>query len=224
MAIRNSHSTPAATDTSSPLTWSHVVGVGTPKGVLVFVVTESASDTVTGVTYGSLTLERLRWSASVGEAGSVYAYFMGVGVPTGDQTVTVTFTGSAEHVGCCVVFNASDGVSDTFVMDHQTVISASLADPEVTITVTGGLTTHCMAALFSGQGAVNGIAPDGSSFGIAEFDFGQATCGFERHTGAVASTTTIGFQQSADDAVLIGVGVADLGGASSSYISSTGWF
>lgn len=88
--------------------WTHTPA-GTPRGVLVFVF---HTGSITSVTYGSAQLELLEtlpWPGSgvVNISGSVY--FLGEGVPTGAQTVTVTTGGISEaHAGCFTVTAAEN--------------------------------------------------------------------------------------------------------------------
>src|SRR5690348_8787000 len=82
------------TDTSDPMTWSHNTGTTSPEGVVVMLAhgTES-TDLVVGVTYGGVAMSRIQTNTdTVTEPGRSYIYFLGTGVPTGTQTVSVDLT------------------------------------------------------------------------------------------------------------------------------------
>ena len=195
--------------TSSPLPYTHTP-VGTLRGITVFVVTAASGDTVTGVSYGGVGMTRVtRIQDAGGETGSVYGYFLGAGLPTGAQTVSVSFTGSTGHCAASVGVTAAAGF-DTAVHNTGSLANVSIVNPVVTIPITEA--SYIGGALFSGQGAVAQISPGGGYLGIVEYDFGASTAGFERASALVGTDASFGFAQTADDAVILGIAVMELAG------------
>lgn len=91
--------------------WTHTP-VGTPRGVVVFVLAnDSTTDTITSVTYGGQALTRVDdvFGSNAQVNASGYIYFLGEGIPTGAQTVTVDTSGlSTAHAGCFTVTAAEN--------------------------------------------------------------------------------------------------------------------
>lgn len=199
-------------DTASPMSWSHNP-VGTPRGIVVLIVTNDTSDTVTGVDYDGTALTRVLWQNVGGENGSAYAYFLGTSVPATDPaTVTVTFTGSANHMGVSISVTAAD---DTSVEDSHFVTSTSLANPSMTLTTS--VTTLTYGALYSGTAGPTSTAPDANHTDITEADLGAETSSTIRRSATVAAgSPVVGWTAAADDvaavclAVREGIAVASL--------------
>src|SRR5690348_18115984 len=82
------------TGTTGPWTWSHNTGTTSPEGVVVMIChgTEN-TDLVVSVTYGGVAMTRVQTNQdTTTEPGRSYIYFLGSGVPTGTQTVSVDLT------------------------------------------------------------------------------------------------------------------------------------
>jgi len=144
----------ATPDTASPMSWSHNP-VGTPRGIIVLIVTNDTTDTITSVTYDGTAMNRVVRQNVGGENGSAYAYFLGASVPTTDPaTVTVTFTGSNNHVGCSISVTAAD---DTSVAHHLGLASTSLANPAITLRSVRAPLDDCRSASASAGGTTSGV-------------------------------------------------------------------
>src|SRR4026208_2554961 len=101
MAIAHDAATQSSswTTTPDPFTFSHTP-VGTPRGVIVMITinAESGLDHITGVTYGGVAMARVTngfAQDTVTEPGSSYLYFLGSGIPTGTQTVSIDHTAAS---------------------------------------------------------------------------------------------------------------------------------
>lgn len=193
------------------LSWTHTP-VGTPAAVIVFVSQAvGATDEVTGVTYGALSLTEMSGSPvlhTTGEPGAVYAYFAGSSIPTGAQTVTVSVNGTASSKsGCSITLTAS---SDCEIVDvDATVNSDSQADPSVTLSL-AGRTCFCALGFYSGANAVGGSTPFTDwTDGFTE-DFGSFTGGFYTYNTIGTTDVTAGWTQVADDAAMIAVAVSEV--------------
>lgn len=195
----------ATPDTASPMEWSHNP-VGTPRGIIVLIVTNDTTDTVTGVTYDGTALALVLWQNVGGENGSAYAYFLGASVPTTDPaTVSVTFTGSNNHMGCSVSVTAAD---DTSVHASGAVTNTSLANPSITLTTTVDTITY--GALYSGTAGPTSTAPDANHTDIQEADLGVETASCIRRSAVVgAGSPAVGWTSAADDVAAVAIAVRE---------------
>src|SRR3990172_6799796 len=131
------------TEGTGQLSWTHTP-VGTPRGVLVFVVANAGGDEVTGVTYGGTSMVEVSGSPAQktgGEPGQVYCFFLGSNVPSGQQTVVISVdaTGTTKTARCITVTAATNVV----VRDTDATINTNAAsDPSATLSL-GGLSCFC---------------------------------------------------------------------------------
>ena len=190
------------------LSWTHTP-VGTPRGVLVFVLGNGAGDDVSTITYGSATLAEIPGSPniqSVGEGFDIHAFFLGASVPTGAQTVFVNVTGFAAHAAVAITLTAGN---DTALVDSDgTINSTSYTNPSVTLSL-GGVTSFAAIGFGSGQDAATGITPLANWTSRLEVDFGTRTAGVYTHDTIGTTDVTAGWTQTADDAVAIAVAVTE---------------
>ena len=191
------------------LSWTHTP-VGTPRGVLVLIVQNSqTSDQVSSVTYGGVTMTRVssNFHTNGTEDGVLYAYFLGVGVPTGAQTVTVTVSSTASKRAVAVSVTAD---SDTGVEKVGSLDSAGTADPSASVTPTREAIV--VGALHSGQDDPSSITiADSAVFTeILEHDFGNQTASWQytptkRSAGA---QTTAGWLAASEEAGVLVCAIA----------------
>ncbi len=94
-AASESHTGTTGSTSQNSFSWTHSQ-TGTPAGILVFVYTFNSSlDFVTSVTYGGLSLGLVsggRVTDGSGEPGGIHTFFLGTGLPSGNQTITVNRT------------------------------------------------------------------------------------------------------------------------------------
>jgi hypothetical protein len=194
-----------STLTNDP-SWTHTP-VGTPRGVVVGIAAPSGSDIISGVTYGGVAMGRVAVAAkAAAEAGSVYVYFLGTGIPTGAQTVTVTTSGVNTAIGHATTLTAA---ADTEVVDSDnTINSDSIANPSVTLSL-GGRTSYCYIRFLSGQDAVGGITPFTGWTSRAENDAGTFTIGVYDYDTIGSTDVSAGWTQAADDAIAVAVAVSE---------------
>lgn len=117
--------------TTSPHTFDHTP-VGTPKGVLVMIAGFESADSISGgVTYGGQAMARITNAVdSAGEPGATYIYFLGTGIPTGVQTVSITHSGSAALKD--VVSLTVTATGDTSIADADKA-EGDIQNPQVTL-------------------------------------------------------------------------------------------
>ena len=151
------------TGTTDPWTFSHDQGTTAPKGVLLVIVhgtTTQLVDTTAGhVTYGGVTMTQVRRNtASTTEAGTVEVWFVGSGIPTGTQTVSIDLTSATtqDTYAMCLTLDAA---ADLEVLDHDGITNSAVQNGGSVTLQYGGRGGIAFGAVFSGQTAItNGIA------------------------------------------------------------------
>ena len=214
MTIANVTKTHADYDVENP-SFTHTPVGGDPRGVLVVLAQDIDDRVPSAVTYGGISMAEVTGSPnrkSTGEAGLVSAWFLGTGIPTGAQTVTITAAIRERLIACySVTANGDMVVEDTDV----TINSDSVANPTATLSL-GGRVCFCAQAVYSGTTvtAVTGWTADQTIWQGAGHHSVQS---FD----TIGSTdVTAGWTQGADDAV--GIGVAIREAAAAAAITSVG--
>lgn len=210
---------PAANDgsvdgTSGDRTFTHTP-VGTPAGVVVTVggLTATATE-VSGVLYGGVSMSLEVSAIDNSEAGNVMIFFLGTGIPTGAQTVTLqNCAASSEHWAVCYTVTAA--TTDTAVDDTSKLDSQSGANPAVLMTTTD--TTMSFAMIHSGlisptsMTALTGCTvpfSNGADYALVGSRSGQAV---RRTSADAAGSITIGCAASADDYGIAGISIKESG-------------
>lgn len=193
-----------------PTTWTHTP-VGTPKGVIVLIGSLNNSDIIVGVTYGGVAMTEVPGSPNVlsgGETGSTYCYFLGSGIPTGAQTVSVDTTGAGGFVlGYSITLTAS---ADTEVVDSDgTINSTASANPSVTLSL-GGRTCFAAIAFLSGHDAVGSITQLSGWTNRDESDTGTRQIACYTYDTIGTTDVTAGWTQTSEDAVAMAIAVAEV--------------
>lgn len=206
-----SNVTPATTD---PLSWTHTTAGGTIKGVLVFIIeNNTTTSTVVGATYGGVTMSHVTSSPlnkGTGESNSISCFFLGSGITSGNQTVSVDMSNTSyTRIGVSIALTSGGG--NTAVQDTTTITNDSLLDPTGTLSL-GGKTCFCAQGWHSGLATVGNVAPWTGWNSRYEFDFGQQVGGvYTYDTIGSADVTNMGFDSSAaDDVNVLGVAVYEI--------------
>ena len=122
------------TSTTDPETWTHTP-VGTPRAVVVVVNGYNLStDEVTAVSYGGVALTEAVQSADAdgGEPANSQIWFLGSGIPTGPQTVSVDFaSATTTDFQIAALTYTADGDCDVVGTNE---INGDTATPAVTVT------------------------------------------------------------------------------------------
>lgn len=191
--------------------WTHTP-TGTPRGALVLVYSTQGADMVTGVTYGGVAMTEISGSPNVkaaSESMSVYAYFLGSGIPTGAQTVQVSVNGDGFSAYRASAFTVTANGNTEVVDSDGTINSDSVANPSVTLSLTGR-TCWCAIGFMSGQGAVTGVTELSNWTATNENDFGALVGGAYRYNTVSTADVTAGWTQTADDAAAVAVAIAEV--------------
>jgi hypothetical protein len=199
--------------TTGNFAWDHTP-VGTPKGIIVAVVQSIGStDEVTSITHGGDSMTEATGSPhckSNAESGCVYIYYRVSSVKTGAQEIFITVNGTGSDKKAYAMSVTATG--DTSVVDTDVdITSDSVSNPTGTLSL-GGSTSFCAIAFYSGQDAVGGIAPNsgwGADSALEHSFGGNDVAGWYSYDTVASSDVTIGWQQTADDAIGMGIALAD---------------
>ena len=185
-------------------------GGASPNGVIVFTVSNDNTNTVTAITHGTNSLVEIPGSPITkagGETAHMSAWFLGSGIETGIQTVSVTEGGAG---GFFMGGSVLGGDADLEIVDSDLTISSnSLANPSVTLSP-GGRSCFCSIAFFSGQNAPSGVAPLTDWTSVAEADFTSQMGCYYRYNIIGTTDVTAGWTQTAEDALAIAVAISEV--------------
>lgn len=194
------------------LSWTHTP-VGTPKAIIVFIVhINGSADEITSVTYGGVAMTEVAGSPNLkaaSEAGSVYCYFLGAGVPAEAQTVAITVGAASSKRPVAISLTAN---GDCVVQDSDgTINSDEVTDPSVILTHNGKACFDAIA-FYSGGGGPVDVTPLASWTAELEHDFGLTTGGFYTYDTVDTANVTAGWTQTTEDAVAIAIAVTEKSG------------
>lgn len=196
MAVAFDAETETAVITSITTTNTTHTPVGTPKAVVVAVITDSGVTAVSAVTYGGVALTTsVAQNHTVGNTGTVMLWFLGAGIPTGSQTVAITTTtASATRATITTLTAGGDCTVDTTVAG-DIPSAAPIQNPSLTLTFTGTLdTAACFYALHSSNGTVENTPQAGSTQQFpTTWAIGGASGLWGRKVIASAASTTMGW-------------------------------
>lgn len=192
---------------NNTVSWTHTP-TGTPRGAVVLVAMEGgAADEIAGVTYGGVAMTRVRREVrSTAEAGQVWVYFLGAGLPTGAQTVTVTTspaTGADDFAAHCATVTAA---ADTVVNAQAGTTSAAAANPSLAITPTAAVVIYYV--LWSGLTTAVATVQAGGTHNFGQ-GFGADSMMSSRKAAA-AGATTMGYTAGSDVHAHAAVAVAEV--------------
>lgn len=217
--------TGTAGSTAASFSWTHTQ-TGTPKGVVVFVTTfGSSTDLLTSVIYGSSTLTRLSGGAAfdtTGESGRTDVFFLGEGLPSGNQTITVnrTVTGVEGYASAATVTAsfATEAVGLVLLSEDGTLAEQNVNDGRPS--GAGGLR---YASAFSGLAAPP--AAGANSTLLTSIDIGQSGAAMVRETTAGPGSRPVGFSSgTSDDRAVVHLAIREkglAGGSTSTNLITT---
>lgn len=193
----------------SPHTVSHTP-VGTPSAVVVFVTqggTAAGNDTITGVTYGGVTVPRIAtngWASDVGgEFGGAFCHFLGSGIPTGVQDCVVSTNGGSA-VKIITVITAT-AASDTEVAASGK-LEGDAANPQIALD-SGTSSALRYAAIYSGSNVLTDLT--GLNTAVASHDWGNFITKSERQASASTGSVTMGWTGLIDDVAMVALAIRE---------------
>lgn len=202
------------TDTPDPFTASHTP-VGTPRGVSVFIFSPRIIDYIDGtVSYGGVALARDQWAAINGtEDLECWHYFLGSGVPTGTQTVSIAHTGAVPaKYAVCVTYTAS---GDLEIKASGKIETEPVDDPSLALD-SGASTALRIGALYTGTNSAGNVAP-GTGYTEA-YELGVAAANVQSviyETTPSSGSTSIAWTTQNEETALIGAAIGEVAAAGS---------
>jgi hypothetical protein len=208
MTVAHDAATESATfSTVSPFTFSHTPS-GTPRGILVVIQHGTVStDLITGaVTYGGVAMTRISRAAdTAGEPGATYAYFLGSGIPTGAQTVSITHSATATLKIATV--NSMTAAANTAV-EVSNVIQADTANPQLALN--SAVSALRYVGVYSGAVGPTSLTLLGGMTAVHSHDFGAFCSRVDRETTASSGSFTIGYTAASDDVGMVAVAIREV--------------
>lgn len=203
-----SHTGTTGNTASNSFSWSHTAAAGT-KGVLVFCFDANANaHDATAVTFGTASLSAVSGglaSDTAGEPGSCQAWFLGSGVPTGAQTVTVTRTSNANTmyaVSVTLIGSANlSVVGTTLFQEDGALAEASISD--------GSPGTNSLRLAAGYTGNANPPTASSSSTLAQSIDLGSFGCAVAYETTPGQGARNVGLVVASDDRAAVYLAVRE---------------
>lgn len=207
MAVAFDAQTITGTWNGSPETFVHTP-VGTPRGVTVGIDFFVGTGTASAVTYGGVAMSQVisvQSGNANGENGRAEIWFLGTGIPTGAQTVSITHNGSGIiNQASCVTVTAA---ADTVIGDSDSVTGV-VDDPSLTSTSSATALRH--GVIYTGVGDISGVLAGAGLTAIGNHTNGNRTSRHDRQTTPSSGGFVWGYTTtSADEVALVVVAVQE---------------
>lgn len=208
-AVTESHTGTTGNTSSASFTFSHDP-VGTPRGILVYVYTISATKKVTGVTYDGEAMTEVSGGAAVDtatEPGRVDTFFLGTGINTTDPAnVVVSRTNDATVMyAVAVSVTASADTEVTGIVLQQE--NAALTEENVT---DGSPGSDSLRYAGSYYGGASPPTKGTNSTDMVSIDFGAFGVSTVRETTAGQGSRPVGFSAASDDRATVHLAVREI--------------
>ena len=191
--------------------------VGTPRGIICLIAQNLASDEITTVQYGGITMTEVTGSPLLGAAGdepmTCYGHFLGAGIPAGVQNVEVDTTNTRAKTLMLISVTAA---ADTEIDATQT-LDTVVQNPSLTLATTASTNTFDVAILGTGVNAVTNVAP-GAAYTqrMEQAIVGGARCsnGMNKTTNGTGGNITVDWTtDTSEDALVLAVAIREIAGA-----------
>jgi hypothetical protein len=196
------------TGTTDPQTWTHVPG-GTAAAIVVSIVHgTSSTDHVLTVTYGGVSMTRVvRATDTATEPGAAELWFLGSGIPTGNQTVSADLaSATTDDIHFVSMSFSAPGDCTAFTSGS---INENAANPSVTLTY-GGRTAMAVAALYGGGASPASFTPNGNCSAVADFAIAAFYSTVIRQTTAGTADFAIGGTAATDDVAFVALALSEI--------------
>jgi len=150
------------------LTWSHTIGSGSNRILIISVSNRDGNKTVTSVTYGGTALTQIGFQNGPGNQNRTSLWKL-LAPPTGTASIVVTLSGSVNVVGGAVSF---DNVDQT--TPHGTFVSANGTSTTASVNVTSAAGEVVIDTATANGDAVSLTAGAGQT---AQWNTGTGTAG-----------------------------------------------
>lgn len=214
MTVAHDAATESATWTTTPdpFTIDHTP-VGTPRAVIMFTGQSGGGggDRITGaVTYGGVAMTRVPTDGfaadTAGETGAAYCYFLGSGIPTGTQTVSIDHNAGPGSKWTVIISCTAGG-------DTEIVVSAKdegdQANPSAALD-TVAVEALRYAIIFSGHDGIANVTPLTGMTAVHDVDYGTQVSRVDRETTASTGSFTIGWTATSEDVAAIYIAVQEV--------------
>lgn len=210
-AVSESHSGSLGNANDDQFSWTHTPS-GTPRGVLVFIRCNNASDPVTAVSYGGQALSKPSGSYAVdpsGEPCSIQAWFLGSGIPTGAQSVVVDRTNNAVNVYGMAITQQASANTEVYtpgivVLEENQALTEQNVDD-------GSPGTNSMRYGGVSSGVASPTSINGpNSTTLITIDFGDTIAACCRENSAGQGSRPVGFDLATDDTAFVGLAVREI--------------
>lgn len=229
-ASSESHTGTTGSTSEASFSWTHTPA-DTPKGVLIFTFVNANADDAVSITYGGVNVPVVKDSGNndvravdtTGEPGDCKAWFLGSGVPTGSQTVTVTRNNNSNVMYAVAITVTSSQDSAVHTGTGGIVLiqgDTALIEQAVTDGSSGTGNSMRFAAVNSGcdQFSTTPIKPDGitlapydvDSTWVHGIDFVTRVCGVVRETTAGTGSRSVGFLSPTEDTAAVHLAIKDI--------------
>lgn len=216
MAVAHSSASESHTGTNGSVSqtafsWTHTQ-TGTPQGVLVFVYTfNSNTALVTSVTYGAATLTAVTGGTAndtATEPGRIDTYFLGSGLASGNQTITVNRTSNttvmyATAATVTALYNTEVYTTGIIALNND----QALAEQSVSDGYPGSFSLR-YAGTYSGLQTPP--AAGASSTLLNTIDIGNYGAAMVQETTAGQGSRSVGFSGTADDVAAIHLAIREV--------------
>lgn len=180
----------------------------TPSAVVVFVTnTTTAFNRVGTITYGGVPLTLVTAATdSSGENMNTSAYFLGSGVLSGAQTVSITYSGAGSDRRIVNVITLANAQNAAMAVQNSNTIGGDTANPQITLT-TGGNNCMALCQIGSGFDVVGSLTPLGTMTSINSVASNNRTVYADRQTTSGTDNFTIGYTGAIDDVAMVALNV-----------------
>lgn len=199
--------TAAAFTTTSPAVIAASPVGGDPRAVALAVVHNGASaQTVTAVTYGGVAMSRVEFAVdALGEAGTAEIWFLGTGIPTGDQDFSITHGGAAS-------VKWPVGVGYLAATDTEAPVFGKLegdqADPQIVLNT--AVDAIRIAVILSGHNAPSSLAVITGMSAVTTHDFTSQSARYDRQTSNSTGSFTIGYTATIEDVAMVAIAIQEV--------------
>jgi hypothetical protein len=196
------------TATTDPQTWTHTP-VGTPRAIVVSVIHGvTATTLVSSVTYGGVPMTPIVSATdTVTEPGISRLWFLGRGIPTGPQTVSVDLT-SATDTDIHFTSTSYTAGTNCEIVDSDAV-GEDLTSPSVTLQYLGRV-CQAVAALYTGENTPSNVTVNANCTLMADWDMGAWSAVVFRQTTPGSTDFAIGVTGGPDDMALCALAFAEV--------------
>lgn len=196
--------------TADPQNFTH-----TPSGApaFVFVTLDHgdtiADDLVDGVTYGGVAMTRISSERTIQDEGRVYLYFLGSGIPTGAQTVSINRNEALTEIHAVAFTGTALRDCEIIMVDSLIANAANGANPQLTL-LPAGREALSIAVILSGRAAEADLVEITGVTRVHSHDHGGQVGVTARSSSVSTSDFTIGWTALGDQLAMIAANIAEV--------------